>query len=102
MLSATHASEARRWWQLLIDGSAPGIDVTRRPGRRLTFRSVAGAGPDSASLELDAAGMPTRLRVPDAGEWVEYRFSGWAFGRARGDSAFRQRAPASFERVELP
>src|SRR5204862_7434876 len=51
------ASQARRWWQLLIDGSAPGIEVTRR-GRRLLLHSAAGAGPDSASLELDAAGMP--------------------------------------------
>ena len=96
------AREARRWWQLLIDGSAPGIEVSRRTGRRLVLRSARGAGPDSASLDLDAAGLPTRLRAPDAGGPVEYRFARWSFGRARGDSAFRQRAPAEFERVELP
>ena len=96
------ASGARRWWQLLMDGSAPGIDVVPRGARVLMLRSADGAGPDSARLELDGAGLPARLVVPDGEANVEYRFSGWSFGAARGPAAFRQRAPAEFERVEMP
>ncbi len=97
------AGDARRWWQLLIDGSAPGIDVSARPGRRLLLVSTGGGvGPDSASLELDAAGLPTRLGVEDGAQQVEYRFSRWTFGPPRGTAMFQQRAPAEYERVEMP
>ena len=98
----TRAGAARRWWQLLIDGSAPGIEVSTRPGRRLIFVATGGSGPDSASLELDAAGLPVRLLVPDESQHLEYSFSHWKFTNARGEASFRQQAPAGFERVELP
>jgi hypothetical protein len=96
------AGAARRWWQLLIDGTAPGIDVTPRDGGRLVMHAGGGGGPDSASLDLDAAGLPTRLLVPDQAQQVEYRFTRWRFSPARGEAAFRQQAPTGFERVELP
>jgi hypothetical protein len=96
------AATARRWWQLLIDGAAPGIEVTPRGGRTLSLRTTGGAGPDSARLELDAAGLPVRLVVPDGDAVIEYRFTGWSFRAGRGVAEFRQRAPSQFERVELP
>ena len=96
------ASGARRWWQLLIDGSAPGIEASARGAREISLRASGGAGPDSARLELDGAGLPSRLVVPDGGDNVEYRFARWSFGPAQGVSAFRQRAPSEYERVELP
>jgi len=96
------AAGARRWWHLLIDGAAPGIALETQPGRRVILRSVGGAGPDSATLDLDAAGLPTRLRVPNGDAIDEYRFSRWSFGPARGAKAFRLPTPAGFERVEFP
>lgn len=96
------ARGARRWWQLLIDGVAPGVEVQSRGARVLLLRSSGGAGPDSARLELDSAGLPARLVVPDGETRVEYRFKRWSFGAARGVTAFRQRAPAEFERIEMP
>jgi hypothetical protein len=95
------ASGARRWWQLLIDGAAPGIDVTPRGARTLLMRSSDGAGPDSARLELDGAGLPVKLVVPDGEADVEYRFARWSFGPARGAAAFRQSAPSEYERVDM-
>jgi hypothetical protein len=96
------AAGARRWWQLLIDGQAAGIEVRASGPRAVTLRAVGGAGPDSARLELDGAGLPSRLVVPDGEATVEYRFARWIFGPARGPAAFRQRAPAEYERVEMP
>lgn len=96
------AGGVRRWWQLLIDGSAPGIDVLPRGARVLVLRSSAGAGPDSARLELDGAGLPSKLVVPDGEASVEFRFSRWSFAAAQGPAGFRQRAPTEYERVELP
>lgn len=96
------AGGARRWWQLLMDGHAAGIELVSQRGRVLRLRSTGGAGPDSARLEIDGRGMPQRLVVPDSGGELEYRFSGWSFGTPRGAGAFTQRAPADYERVELP
>lgn len=96
------AAGGRRWWQLLIDGAAPGIALEPKPGRRLILRSEGGAGPDSATLDLNAAGLPIRLRVPDGEAIDEYRFSRWSFGPARGAKAFRLPTPSGFERVEFP
>ena len=96
------AAGVRRWWQLLIDGAAPGIEVTPHGRRALALHASDGSGPDSARLELDATGLPARLVVPDGGTIVEYRFGRWSFGPGRGVAAYRQRAPAAYERVELP
>ena len=96
------AAGARRWWQLLIDGHAPGIEIASQRGRVLRLLSTGGAGPDSARLVLDGAGLPARLVVPDGGGEVEYRFSRWSFGPAHGRAAFTQHAPADYERVEMP
>lgn len=96
------AQGARRWWQLLMEGHAPGIELVSQRGRVLRLRSTGGAGPDSARLEIDGRGLPQRLVVPDSGGELEYRFSGWSFGAPRGAQAFTQHAPAEYERVELP
>ena len=96
------AAGARRWWQLLIDGRAPGIELVSKRGRVLRLRSTDGAGPDSARLVLDGAGLPAKLVVPEGGAEVEYRFSRWTFGPARGTAAFTQHAPGGYERVEMP
>ncbi len=96
------AAGARRWWQLLMEGHAPGIELVSQRGRVLRLHSTGGAGPDSARLEIDGRGLPQRLVVPDSGGELEYRFSGWSFGAPRGAEAFTQHAPAGYERVELP
>jgi len=101
--SPGQAAAARRWWQLLIDGAAPGITATPRSGRVVLLVSSANdAGPDSARLVLDAAGLPARLEVPDAGGRTEFRFSGWTFPAPRGAAAFQQATPPGYDRVEAP
>lgn len=102
ILDASHASQASRWWRLLLDGQAPGITVERRGARTRVFHSSDGAGPDSAVLRIDAAGLPVSLEVPDIQGTSEFRFGAWSFGRASGEAAFRQKAPAGYDVIDLP
>ena len=102
VFDSVRAAGARRWWQLLSEGAAPGVMVERRAGGHLVLRSEGGAGPDSARLDLDAAGLPVRLVIPDGESQVEFRFARWSFIRGQAPALFRQQAPPGFERVELP
>ena len=87
------------WWRLLMEGSAPGIDVTAESPRRLSLRLDLGGGPRTATLELGPDGFPTRLDIVGV---EAYRFLGWTFRRARGAAAFSQKAPPGYEVVRMP
>jgi hypothetical protein len=65
-LDSLRAAAAGRWWQLLMDGHAPGIAVSPRGTRAVAFLPAGDAGPDSAVLRVDAAGLPAMLSVSDA------------------------------------
>lgn len=96
------ASPALRWWRVLL-GDAAGVRETRSgPGR---YRLVQGQGAgfaDSATVVLDARGLPARIEVAGPGGPTVYRLSGWRFTAARGAAAFRLAAPAGYETVDLP
>jgi hypothetical protein len=101
-LDSLRAAVAGRWWQLLMSGRSPGITVWRRGAREVTFIPAGDAGPDSAVLHVDAAGLPAELAVTDAAGVSRFRFSNWTFLQARGEAAYRQHAPTGFEVVPLP
>lgn len=99
------AEAALRWWSLLLPGGAGRFSERRVGPREFVVTATAGAsGPaDSARVELDGAGLPSRLRFRDAaGEPVEIVLSGWRFGAARGRAAFVLVAPPGTVVVDLP
>jgi len=101
-LDSLRAAAAGRWWQLLMDGHAPGIDVSPRGTRAVAFLPTGDAGPDSAVLRVDPAGLPVLLTVTDGSGESRYSFSHWTFVTKRGPAAYRQHLPPGFELVPLP
>ena len=99
---AGQASPALRWWRVLL-GEAAGVRERRIAPRRYVLVQGAAAGfADSATVWLDARGLPARLDLPGGDGVMTYRLSGWRFARARGPAGFRLTAPAGFETVDLP
>lgn len=98
---ARHASPAIRWWRVLL-GDARGVRERRVSAQRYVLVQSDEAGlADSATVTLDARGLPVRLELPGAGT-PAYRLSSWRFTRARGPSGFRLAAPAGYEQIDLP
>jgi hypothetical protein len=83
-------SNVTRIWQMLVGGGGPGLTERSRGPRRWTLIPAPGdAVTDSAHVDLDAAGLPTRLAVfIGAEQSLEYRFQGWRFAAAKGRAAF--------------
>ncbi|HEV2106400.1 MAG TPA: hypothetical protein VGU27_11805, partial [Candidatus Eisenbacteria bacterium] len=101
-LQPAQAIAALRWWRVLLAGGAE--EQRLGPAEyRLLVPGTPEAPADSADVRLDARGLPERLALADGlgGEQV-YRLSGWRFGRARGEAAFRLAAPAGWDVVDLP
>jgi len=98
---ARHASPVIRWWRVLL-GDAAGVRERRIAPRRyvLVQRDEAGLA-DSATVTLDARGLPARLELPGDGA-PAYRLAGWRFIRARGPAGFRLSAPEGYETVPVP
>jgi hypothetical protein len=95
-------SPALRWWRVLL-GEAPAARERRvAPGQFVLVLSGEAGASDSATVWLDAHGLPARLEVGAGEDAVRYRLDGWRFPRARGKSAFVLGAPAGFETVDVP
>lgn len=93
---------ALRWWRVLLgDGSLVRERALGEGRFGLAMREGAGVA-DSATVWLDARGLPSRLEVAGGDGAITYRLSGWRFSKARGAGAFRLAAPAGYETVELP
>ena len=103
-LDRERARDALLWWDLLLGRDrAQFIERTLRDGRVLIVRSTGEQANDSAWVSLDAARLPSRLEVREAGgvrAVLELR--GWKFGRAHGTPEFKLPAPAGYEVVDLP
>jgi len=103
-LDPEQAAEAARIWAILVGGGESFFE--RRLGVRryaLLPRELGAAAVDSAWIEVDAAGLPTRADLfSEALGKVTVVFAGWKFGRPRGDTAFRLSAPQGYEVVALP
>lgn len=97
-LGAESAAPFRMWWDAMA-GRDRG--AARRLGDGRVVLIPEGAT-DSAFVSLDAAGLPVRLEYADDSQRVSYRFFRWRFSPARGAAAFRIRAPAGYDVVELP
>jgi hypothetical protein len=99
---SSQAAPALRWWRVLL-GETSGVRERRLAPRRfvLVQRDAAGLA-DSATVWLDARGLPVRLELPGGDGTLAYRLSGWRFGKAKGSAAFRLDAPAGYETIELP
>jgi outer membrane lipoprotein-sorting protein len=97
------AMGALRWWTLF--GGVTGAGVRERrigPREWVITMPASGVAGDSARVELDAAGLPRRIRiVEEAGAPVEYRLEGWRFTRPRGRAAFVIQAPPGYEVFDL-
>jgi hypothetical protein len=102
-LGARQAEAARRWWALLLPGSASRFREVPLGSQRYLVVAGEGGAADSAWVTLDRAGLPSKLRFRDAaGEFVDVRFRGWRFERGRGRAAFVQSAPAGIHVIDLP
>ena len=103
-LGPENAAAARRWWQLLLPGAGAGFsERALGGGRYAVVPAGGGSGADTAWVQLDARGLPSRLEHRDAGGGrIEYRLRGWTFPRARGRAGFVIAAPDSLEVVDLP
>ena len=104
-LGPDHAASARRWWELLLAGTADRFVERPLGGRRFAVvrKQDPGRHADTAWVALDAQGLPARLEYGAAeGERVEFRLRGWKFGPARGRGAFVIAAPESVTVVDLP
>jgi len=103
VLRPEQASEAARIWSILTAGGASFAERRLGARRYALLPQEEGASVDSAWIEVDAAGLPTRA---DLFTWslgkVTITFGPWKFGRARGDSAFTLKAPAGYQVVDLP
>ena len=83
-------TDLTRVWQMLVGGAGAGLVERPRGTRRWTLIPTASdAVTDSAHVDLDAAGLPTRLVVfLGAEQTIEYRFQSWRFAAAKGRAAF--------------
>jgi len=103
-LRPEQAAEAARIWAILVGGGDAFVE--RKLGARryaLLPREPGAAAVDSAWIEVDAAGLPTRADLfSEALGKVTVVFAGWTFGRPRGDTAFRLSAPEGFEVIAFP
>ncbi len=96
------ASPALRWWRVLL-GDAAGVRERKAGEGRYRLVQGEGAGfADSATVVLDARGLPARIEVAGPGGAMVYRLSGWRFATAKGAAAFRLAAPAGYETVDVP
>jgi hypothetical protein len=98
------AAAGLRWWGVLADAAAPVRERALGGGR---FALVPEAGDSSgigeARLTLDAAGMPARLEIVEAGSPGRvFRLTHWKRVRPRGARAFHLEPPHGYEVVELP
>lgn len=101
-LSPAQAATALRWWGLLLGGE--GLTEKQWGERKYVVQKRAPSGDvDRATVELDERWLPRTLEIegPDGGT-VRYSLSTWRFPKARGEAAFRLRAPAGWQVVELP
>jgi len=99
---ARAASPALRWWRVLL-GDAAGVRETRLGPGRYRLAQGEGAGfADSATVVLDARGLPARIEVAGPDGALAYRLSRWRFTTAKGAAAFRLAAPAGYETVDVP
>jgi hypothetical protein len=92
-------------WDVFLHGGSDRF-VERSTGARqfvLAPRESHSGLPDHVTLRLDSHGLPAALEIDDqTGDGASYRFGGWRFKRARGDSAFVLRAPPGYAVVDLP
>ncbi len=92
-------------WDVFLHGGGDRF-IEREIGARrfvLEPREPHSGLPDRVTLRLDARGLPSGLEIDDAAaDGASYRFSGWRFRRARGDSAFVLRPPPGYAVVDLP
>jgi hypothetical protein len=97
------AEGALVWWGALLDPAGSGVREERVGPREYRLVPTRADGAPAQVVELGPDGLPRRLRVEvSPGERVEYRLSGWRFGRPRGQAAFRLEAPAGFDVVDMP
>jgi hypothetical protein len=93
-----------RWWTLFGRRTGEAFDARRTGSRTWEVRMHATAGaPDSARVELDAAGLPHRIAFEEVGSGtVEYELGAWTFSRPRGRKDFVLHAPPGYDTFDMP
>lgn len=105
VLGPKRAAIARRWWRVMLPDSDERVDSRRLgPGRfLLVVTEPDGSFSDSAWVQLDEKGLPSRLEISEDYEArTLYRFEKWRFSRPKGRAAFVLEAPVDFEVVRFP
>lgn len=105
VLRSSHAIGASRWWQAFLSNTPGAIRSHRLGGNRwlLVRPQSIDAAAESAWVEVDARGLPTRIELRDAGVASSvYRLSAWRFVKARGRDAFVVKPPPGTTVVPLP
>ena len=99
---ADQVSPAFRWWRALLGDASLVRERRVAEGRYVLVMKDEAGDADSATVWLDAHGLPSRLDVGAGDGGMTYRLSGWKFVAARGAAGFRLSAPAGYETIELP
>jgi hypothetical protein len=91
------------WKTFLAGGGQAFHERALGAGRyRLVARDSSSGLPDSVQVQQGADGLPQRIELWVGEERWSLRLSRWTFARARGDSAFKLRAPAGYQVFDWP
>jgi hypothetical protein len=101
-IPAARAAEAMQWWRVVMPWRAAEFREEAMADGRYRLEPAHGEASPIA-MRLDARGFPSEIVVEGMSDTpTMYHLSGWKFGPARGAAAYRLRAPAGYETVELP
>jgi outer membrane lipoprotein-sorting protein len=104
VLKAGQAQAAVSIWKAFLSGGTRAFhERALGAGRyQLVARDSSSGLPDSARVEQGADGLPERIELWVGEERWSLRLGHWTFAHARGDSAFKLRAPAGYQVFDWP
>ena len=103
VLQPEQAAEAARVWSILLSGGEGFTGRKLGARRHALIPREAGGTVDSAWIDVDAAGLPVKAELfTSATGKVTVAFGPWKFSKARGQAAFRLKAPEGWPVIPLP
>jgi len=104
MLKPGQAQAAVSIWKTFLSGGGEAFHERALGARRfqLVSRDTSSGLPDSVLVEQGSDGFPARIDLWVGGEQWSLHLSHWTFAHARGDSAFKLRAPSGYQVFDWP
>jgi len=104
VLKPGQAQAAVSIWNTFLSGGGQAFhERSLGAGRyQLVARDTSSGVPDSVEVAQGADGLPQRIELWIGEERWSLQLGKWTFARARGDSAFKLRAPAGYQVFDWP